>query len=53
LPFLHSRLSPSLSAKPPYLMSDAELDETLKAREAHEKQVRRRAGHLNLIKGPE
>jgi hypothetical protein len=53
LPFLHSRLSPSLSAKPPYLMSDAELDETLKAQEAHEKQVRRRAGHLNLIKGPE
>jgi hypothetical protein len=26
LPFLHSRLSPNLSAKPPFLMTDAELD---------------------------
>jgi hypothetical protein len=30
LPFLHSRLSPNLSAKPPFLMTDAELDETMK-----------------------
>lgn len=52
LPFLHSRLSPNLSAKPPYLMSDAELDETLKAQEAHEREVKKGRGHLHLIKGP-
>ena len=52
LPYLHSRLSPNLSAKPPYLMSDQELDETLKAQQEHERQVKKGRGHLHLIKGP-
>ena len=52
LPFLHSRLSPNLSAKPPFLMTDAELDETMKAQLEHEKQVSRGKGHLHLVKGP-
>jgi hypothetical protein len=52
LPFMHSRLSPNLSAKPPYLMTDTELDETLRAQEEHERQVKKGGAHLHLVRGP-
>jgi hypothetical protein len=52
LPYLHARLSPNLTAKAPYLMTDAELDETQKAQEAHEREVRKGRGHLHLVAGP-
>jgi hypothetical protein len=49
LPFLHSRLSPNLMAKPPFLMSSEESDETLKAQLEHEKQVKRGRGYLHSV----
>jgi hypothetical protein len=33
-------------------MTDAELDETMKAQLEHEKQVSRGKGHLHLVKRP-
>jgi hypothetical protein len=52
LPYLHSRLISNLTAKPAYLMSDEELEQTRAAVIEHQKQLRKGKGHLHLIKGP-
>ena len=49
LPFLHARLTPNLTAKAPYLMTDVEIADTLKAQEAHEREVKKGRGHLHLV----
>jgi hypothetical protein len=52
LPYLHPRAFSRLTAKPFYMMTDAELEETRQAQLEHEKQVARGRGHLQVIKGP-
>jgi hypothetical protein len=53
LPYLHARLPATLTAKPPYLMTDDELRETLAAQERHEQEVAKGRCHLHVIKRPE
>jgi hypothetical protein len=53
LPFLHSRLRSDLTAKPPYLMSDDELEKTYEAQLEHERQVKKGRGQLHRVGGPQ
>ena len=52
MPFLHPRPRSDQTAKAPFQMSDAELDETMRAQLEHERQVKKGRGHLHLARGP-
>jgi hypothetical protein len=52
LPYLHPRSFSRLTAKPFYMMTDEELEETRRAELEHEKQVALGRGHIRLIKEP-
>jgi|SRR6516162_1079569 hypothetical protein len=52
LPYLHARVPATLTAKPPFLMTDEELQETRRAEVEHQRQVALGRGHLHLIPGP-
>jgi hypothetical protein len=52
LPYLHPRAFSRLTAKPFFMMTDEELEETRRAELEHERQVSLGRDHLHLIKGP-
>jgi len=52
LPYLHPRAFSRLTAKPFFMMTDEELEETRRAELEHERQVSLGRGHLHLMKGP-
>jgi hypothetical protein len=49
LPFMHPKPPSTLSAKPPFLMSDAELRETYAAEMEHQRQLARSRGTRPLL----